>query len=264
MRFSLTSAQVKGETHHLHSSPFTAPPSTQRAPLPRASRTGARTAVVRQGCAPDRTTAVPEVRGYTVVRRTGCASVAASCPLPPVGAAGEVWRRLGRGVWQTLSEASDNPDGERLPQVQEDQSRTLAVGHPASWRGDGDDLDDLCEPCRKGDIDRVEAERVAHREAEEAERAAAEAEAALSAADDQVAFPMPGSSAVVDLDGALVDQRHIFDLVRDWHSATLLPTSGSAGTELGDATAEEAGELMCRGRVRGSGGVRSAEVTTSQ
>lgn len=65
---------------------------------------------------------------------------------------------------------------------------------------------------------------------------------ALSAADDQVAFPVPGSSAVVDLDGALVDQRHILDLVQGRHSATLLLTSGSAGTELGDATAEEAGE----------------------
>ncbi|WP_335938988.1 replication-relaxation family protein [Streptomyces sp. PTD5-9] len=32
----------------------------------------------------------------------------------PAGAGGRVWRRLGRQEWQTLSEALDNPDGERL------------------------------------------------------------------------------------------------------------------------------------------------------
>ncbi|MGW7361295.1 hypothetical protein ACWGI0_32920 [Streptomyces sp. NPDC054802] len=32
----------------------------------------------------------------------------------PVGAAGKVWRRLGRDEWQTLPEALDSPDGERL------------------------------------------------------------------------------------------------------------------------------------------------------
>ncbi|WP_411573416.1 hypothetical protein [Streptomyces fradiae] len=32
----------------------------------------------------------------------------------PAGAAGAVWRRLGREEWQTLPEALDHPDGDRL------------------------------------------------------------------------------------------------------------------------------------------------------
>ncbi|PLW73714.1 hypothetical protein C0036_05775 [Streptomyces sp. DJ] len=35
----------------------------------------------------------------------------------PGGAAGAVWRRLGRDEWQTLTEALDSPDGDRLHAV---------------------------------------------------------------------------------------------------------------------------------------------------
>ncbi|MGV9884452.1 hypothetical protein [Streptomyces sp. NPDC003006] len=121
----------------------------------------------------------------------------------PAGAAGRVWRRLGREEWQTLSEALDNPDGERLYRVEVEQSRRRQAEREAaereakrpvcarcgtkftderwqlivqtSWRSTGDDL---CGPCRQQDIDRAEAERVARREAEEsAAREAAEAKA---------------------------------------------------------------------------------------
>ncbi|MCZ0983799.1 replication-relaxation family protein [Streptomyces diastatochromogenes] len=124
----------------------------------------------------------------------------------PAGAAGKVWRRLGRDGWQTLSEALDNPDGERLYRVQLQEARRRQAERKAaereaqrpvcarcgtkftderwqsvaqtSWRGPGDSL---CGPCRQADIDRAEAERVARREAEEAaEREAAEAEAKKS------------------------------------------------------------------------------------
>ncbi|AOR36784.1 hypothetical protein BFF78_00600 [Streptomyces fodineus] len=33
-----------------------------------------------------------------------------------------MWRRLGRGEWQTLHEALDNPDGDRLYAVQHEQA----------------------------------------------------------------------------------------------------------------------------------------------
>ncbi|MFI6530708.1 replication-relaxation family protein [Streptomyces uncialis] len=123
----------------------------------------------------------------------------------PAGAAGKVWRRLGRdeGLWQTLGEALDNPDGERLYRVEEEQSHRRQAERRAaereaqrpvctgcgtkftderwqsviqtSWRSPGDDL---CGPCWKEDVDHEEAERVARREAEEAAaREAAEAEA---------------------------------------------------------------------------------------
>ncbi|MEU7649936.1 replication-relaxation family protein [Streptomyces huasconensis] len=124
----------------------------------------------------------------------------------PAGAAGRVWRRLGRKEWQTLSEALDNPDGERLYRVEEEQSRRRQAERKAaereaqrpvcarcgakftderwqlivqtSWRRAGDDL---CGPCWQQDVDRAEAERVARREAEEsAAREAAEAEAKKS------------------------------------------------------------------------------------
>ncbi|MGA5069331.1 hypothetical protein ACPB9E_37280 [Streptomyces exfoliatus] len=41
----------------------------------------------------------------------------------PAGAAGAVWRRLGRDEWKTLHEALDNPDGDRLYVVQREQAR---------------------------------------------------------------------------------------------------------------------------------------------
>ncbi|MFJ7146704.1 hypothetical protein ACIQVT_00500 [Streptomyces sp. NPDC100445] len=120
----------------------------------------------------------------------------------PAGAAGRVWRRLGREEWQTLSEVLDNPDGERLYWVEEEQSRRWQAERKAaereaqrpvctrcgtkftderwqsviqtSWRSTGDNL---CGPCRQEDVDRAEAERVARRAAEEAAvREAAEAD----------------------------------------------------------------------------------------
>ncbi|MFC7934051.1 replication-relaxation family protein [Streptomyces cinereoruber] len=120
----------------------------------------------------------------------------------PAGAGGPVWRRLGRQEWQTLSEALDNPDGERLYRVQEEQSRRRQAERKAaereakrpactqcgtrftderwqvttrsSWPGQ---WDGLCGPCEKEAVSRAEAERVARRQAEEdAEREAAEAE----------------------------------------------------------------------------------------
>lgn len=120
----------------------------------------------------------------------------------PAGAAGKVWRRLGRDEWQTLSEALDNPDGERLYAVQLREARRRQAEREAahreaqrsactrcgtkftderwqetgrsSWPGE---WDRLCGPCAKEAADRAEAERVARRQAEEAERAAAEAPA---------------------------------------------------------------------------------------
>ncbi|MFE9181660.1 hypothetical protein ACFYN5_36215 [Streptomyces sp. NPDC007126] len=109
----------------------------------------------------------------------------------------------GSEKWQTLSEALDNPDGERLYRMEEDQSRRRQAERKAaereaqrpvctrcgtkftderwqsviqtSWRSTGDNL---CRPCQQEDVDREEAERAARREAEEAAaREAAEADA---------------------------------------------------------------------------------------
>ncbi|MGW3561097.1 hypothetical protein ACWDNT_27810 [Streptomyces sp. NPDC000963] len=44
----------------------------------------------------------------------------------PAGAAGKVWRRLGREEWQTLAEALDNPDGDRLHAVRLKEARRRA------------------------------------------------------------------------------------------------------------------------------------------
>ncbi|WP_381560884.1 hypothetical protein [Streptomyces eurythermus] len=45
----------------------------------------------------------------------------------PEGAAGMVWRGLGRHEWQTLTEALDNPDGDPLYAVQADQARRRQI-----------------------------------------------------------------------------------------------------------------------------------------
>ncbi|OEJ55354.1 hypothetical protein BGK72_01165 [Streptomyces agglomeratus] len=121
------------------------------------------------------------------------------------GAAGKVWRRLGRDEdqWQTLGEALDNPDGDRLYAVQRKEARHRAAEREAaqreaqrpvctrcgakftddrwqsirqsSWRSE---RDDLCGPCVKQAADRPKAERAARRQAEEtAAREAAEAQA---------------------------------------------------------------------------------------
>ncbi|GAA5074584.1 hypothetical protein GCM10023336_62820 [Streptomyces similanensis] len=52
-----------------------------------------------------RTTATPSARAVSTLERIIA---------DPAGTAGRVWRRLRRQEWQTLSEALDNPDGERL------------------------------------------------------------------------------------------------------------------------------------------------------
>ncbi|MDX3697976.1 hypothetical protein PV726_49120 [Streptomyces europaeiscabiei] len=121
----------------------------------------------------------------------------------PAGAAGPVWRRLGRDEWQTLPEALDNPDGDRLYAVQWEEARRRQAEREAaereaqrpvctrcgnkftddrwqltrqsSWRSE---RDDLCGPCAHEAADRAEADRVARRQAEETSaREAAEAEA---------------------------------------------------------------------------------------
>ncbi|MEU7560376.1 hypothetical protein [Streptomyces eurythermus] len=120
----------------------------------------------------------------------------------PAGAAGAVWRRLGRDQWQTLTQALDNPDGERLYQVRLREARRRQAEREAaereaqrpvctqcgtkftderrqetrrsSWPGE---WDRLRGPCKREAADRAEAERVTRRRAEEAERAAAEAPA---------------------------------------------------------------------------------------
>ncbi|MEU2358644.1 hypothetical protein ABZ599_37745 [Streptomyces misionensis] len=45
-----------------------------------------------------------------------------------------MWRRLGRKAWQTLSEALDNPDGERLYQVQLREGRRRLAEREAAHR----------------------------------------------------------------------------------------------------------------------------------
>ncbi|MFE3527140.1 hypothetical protein ACFXOD_37365 [Streptomyces sp. NPDC059161] len=120
----------------------------------------------------------------------------------PEGAAGKVWRRLGREEWQTLPEALDNPDGDRLYAAQWKAARDRRVEREAaereakrpvcarcgakfsderwqqvrqsSWPGK---WDDLCGECAKESVARAEAERVAQRPAADvAAGAAAEAE----------------------------------------------------------------------------------------
>ncbi|MFF3735121.1 hypothetical protein ACFYXM_33800 [Streptomyces sp. NPDC002476] len=126
----------------------------------------------------------------------------------PAGAAGTVWRRLGRDEWQTLPEALDNPDGERLYAVQWGQARRRKAereaverearrpvciscgakftddrweavrGRGRSWGGESDGL---CGPCADAASVRAEAERLARRQAEQvAARAAGEPPVARS------------------------------------------------------------------------------------
>ncbi|MFF9512154.1 hypothetical protein ACF1BU_36500 [Streptomyces sp. NPDC014724] len=120
----------------------------------------------------------------------------------PAGAAGPVWRRLGRDEWQILSEALDNPDGDRLYAVQlrearrRQQEREAAEREaqrpvcarcgekftderwqsirPSRWH----EGDELCGPCLNAQHEQVRAEKAARLQAEEAAaREAAEAEA---------------------------------------------------------------------------------------
>ncbi|MDN3297253.1 hypothetical protein QWM81_25065 [Streptomyces ficellus] len=120
----------------------------------------------------------------------------------PAGAAGKVWRRLGRDEWQTLCEALDNPDGDRLYVVQWERARRRKAEREAAerearrpvctscgvkfiddrWdavrgrgRSWGSESDGLGGPCADAASARAEAERLARRQAEEAAaRAAAE------------------------------------------------------------------------------------------
>ncbi|MER5359743.1 hypothetical protein [Streptomyces sp. NPDC002785] len=120
----------------------------------------------------------------------------------PKGAAGKVWRRLGREEWQTLGEALDNPDGERLYRVEMEQFRRRQKEREAAareaqrpvcrrcgakftddrWdtvrRYPAQEHRELCDPCLTEHHEQVQAERAAQRQAEEAAaREAAEAEA---------------------------------------------------------------------------------------
>ncbi|MFE3583176.1 replication-relaxation family protein [Streptomyces vinaceus] len=120
----------------------------------------------------------------------------------PAGAAGAVWRRLGREEWQTLPEALDNPDGDRLYAAQRKEVRDRRAEREAaereakrpvcarcgarfsderwqettrsSWPGE---WDDLCGACAEASVARTEAERATQRQAEDvAAGTAAEAE----------------------------------------------------------------------------------------
>jgi hypothetical protein len=120
----------------------------------------------------------------------------------PDGAAGKVWRRLGRDEWQTLTEALDNPDGDRLYVVQAEQARkrqkereTAAreAQRPVCRRCGAKFTDErwdsirhypaqqhreLCEPCLHDHWEQVQAEQTARRQAEDAAaQEAAEAQA---------------------------------------------------------------------------------------
>ncbi|WP_331737487.1 replication-relaxation family protein (plasmid) [Streptomyces sp. NBC_00984] len=120
----------------------------------------------------------------------------------PAGAAGKVWRRLGRDEWQTLTEALDNPDGDRLYVVQREQARKRQKGREAAAREAQrpvcrrcgakftDDRWDtvrqypaqqhreLCGPCLHEHHEQAQTEKAARLQAEEtAVREAAEAEA---------------------------------------------------------------------------------------
>ncbi|CAM5516586.1 MULTISPECIES: hypothetical protein [Streptomyces] len=114
------------------------------------------------------------------------------------GAHAGVWRRLGRAAWETLTEALDNPDGDRLHAEQlrraeerraaqreaerpvcvrcgakftderwaqtSPYSRQTGVGNPA-----------LCGPCHQQDLDRAKAEQEAAQAAAKAAQDAADA-----------------------------------------------------------------------------------------
>lgn len=122
----------------------------------------------------------------------------------PDGAAGKVWRRLGRDedLWQTLGEALDNPDGDRLYAVQlreanrrerEREAAAREAQRPVCRRCGAKFTDgrwqtvrqypaqqhnELCGPCLTEHHEQAKAERTAERRAEEAAaREAAEAEA---------------------------------------------------------------------------------------
>ncbi|MFD3651617.1 hypothetical protein ACFWVT_08010 [Streptomyces cyaneofuscatus] len=119
----------------------------------------------------------------------------------PDGAVGKVWRRLGRDEWQTLREALDNPDGDRLYGVQAEQARkrqkeceaaVREAQRPVCGRCGEKFTDDrwdtvrqypaqehgaLCGPCLTEHHEQAQAERAARRRAEDAAaREAAEAE----------------------------------------------------------------------------------------
>ncbi|WP_405393464.1 replication-relaxation family protein (plasmid) [Streptomyces sp. NBC_01102] len=118
------------------------------------------------------------------------------------GAAGKVWRRLGREGWQTLAEALDNPDGDRLYVVQAEQARKRQKEREAAareaqrpvcrrcgakftdhrWdtvrRYPAQEHGTLCGPCLHEHHEQAQAEKTARRQAEEAAtQEAAEAEA---------------------------------------------------------------------------------------
>ncbi|MEV2255726.1 hypothetical protein AB0I94_35115 [Streptomyces sp. NPDC050147] len=120
----------------------------------------------------------------------------------PDGAAGKVWHRLGREEWQTLTDALDNPDGDRLYVVQAEQVRkrqrereaaAREAQRPMCRRCGAKFTDDrwdtvrhhprmqhreLCGPCLDEHWQQVRAEKAARIQAEEAvAREAAEAKA---------------------------------------------------------------------------------------
>ncbi|MDN3250598.1 MULTISPECIES: hypothetical protein [unclassified Streptomyces] len=97
----------------------------------------------------------------------------------------ERWRRLGRDEWQTLTEDLDNPDGDRLYVVQEEQARSRQKERETAareaqrpvcrccgakftddrWdsirRHPAQQHRDLCEPCLHEHWEQVQAEQAA-------------------------------------------------------------------------------------------------------
>ena len=54
---------------------------------------------------------------------------------------------------------------------------------------------------------------------------------AVSGADDEVAFPMAGNSAVFDLRGTIRNHHHVFDLAPTFGPVSPPPAVGSAGAQ---------------------------------
>ncbi|WP_299542212.1 hypothetical protein [uncultured Streptomyces sp.] len=118
----------------------------------------------------------------------------------PDGAAGTVWRRLGREEWQALADALDNPGGDRLYVVQAEEARrrqkereaaALEAQRPVCGRCGAkftdvrwqmvrqyraEHLNELCGPCLTEHYEQAKGARDAECRAEEAAaREAAEA-----------------------------------------------------------------------------------------
>ena len=69
-------------------------------------------------------------------------------------------------------------------------------------------------------------------------------------ADDQIAFPVADDATLVHLDGPLVEQSHVGDLVLRRHAATLRLAALAAGAQLAGDRTEDTGEQGLIDRLR--------------